>query len=100
MEDSRNGYDSVRPIDEEYIREFGSFSITRALIFLLEAPFSYLSVSGEKFKPGYLSVSGEKFKPGFSSPEKNLNLFSGEKFKPGYLFVSGERFKSLLRRKI
>ena len=81
MEDSRNGYDSVRPIDEGYIGEVGSFSIARVLTFLLEPTFSYLSVSGEKFKPGYLSVSGEKF-------------------KPGYLSVSGEKFKSLLRRKI
>ena len=51
-----------RSIDKGYIREVGPFSIARAFIFDLEVPFSYLSVSGEKFKPGYLSVSGEKFK--------------------------------------
>ena len=44
MKDSKNDYDWVQSMDEGYIREVGSISIARALIFLLEAPS--LSVSG------------------------------------------------------
>ena len=83
MEDSRNGYDSVRSIDEGYIGEVGSILIARALIFLLEAPFSYLSC----LRRGLPLISGENNHrlPLLSSQEKTtshlrsgLNLISSQ----------------------
>ena len=116
MEDSRNDYDSVQTMDEGYIGEAGSILIVRALIFLLEAPISYLlsqervylSSQDINHRLPLLSSQEEGSNQVISHPRGGLNqvissqerfksgyLSSQEMFKPGYLSI-GKKFKSLL----
>ena len=70
MKDSRNAHDSVRPIDEGYIREVGLSLIARALVFLLEPTFSYL-LSQERLS--LFSGENNYRLPLLSSQGKSLN---------------------------